>query len=62
MLSLGCLIGVNHVSIFSMIFMCFMQLDARFTPLSPSKALISHLLMFCKFTRKNKVKWWKKSS
>ena len=56
MLSLGCLIGVNHVSIFSVIFMCFMKLDARFTPLSPNKALISHLLMFCKFRRKNKVK------
>ena len=31
-----------------------MQLNARFTPLSLRKALISHLLMFCRIRRKIK--------
>ena len=49
-------IGVNRVSIFSMIFMCFMKLNARFTPLSLRKTLISHFLIFCRFRRKNQAK------
>ena len=53
---------MNRVSIFSMIFMCFMKLNARFTPLSLRKALMSHFLMLSSFRRKNEAKLWKKSS
>ena len=48
------MIGVNLVSIFSMIFMCLCNLNARFTPISLKKSLIPHSLVFYKIRRKTK--------
>ena len=48
------LIDVNLISIYCMIFMCLYNINARFVSISYKKALILHLLMFCRIRRKIK--------
>ena len=48
------MIGVNHTSIYSVLFMWLCNLNARFTPIFLKITLIPHLLMFCRIKREIK--------
>ena len=47
-LGVGLLIGVDLVSICSVFYMYFCNLNARFTPIFLKITLITHFLMFCR--------------